>query len=47
MQSIVIYASDIVYFVRANQIMNKETYLHASGEMGSFGKTRLPIHLAS
>ena len=28
-----------MYIVRANSFMNKETYLHASSEMGDWGKT--------
>jgi hypothetical protein len=40
---LVIYASDIVYIVRAHQFMSKETYLHASGEMGDFGKTNAAV----
>ncbi|CAD8103545.1 unnamed protein product [Paramecium sonneborni] len=36
----VIYASDIVYIVRATSLMNKLTFLHASQEMGNYGKTK-------
>ncbi|CAD8059333.1 unnamed protein product [Paramecium primaurelia] len=36
----VIYASDIVYIVRATSFMNKLTFLHASQEMGNYGKSR-------
>ncbi|CAD8068825.1 unnamed protein product [Paramecium sonneborni] len=36
----VIYASDIVYIVRAISFMNKLTYLHASQEMGNYGKSQ-------
>lgn len=35
----VIYASEIVYIVRATSFMNKLTYLHASAEMGDYGKS--------